>query len=56
MVPANAMSIDHIIRKEDGGASIDSNAQVTHPYCNTGYKEHMAHLARMANIAQETVN
>ena len=39
LVPAQAISIDHIVRLEDGGRSIVENAQVTHPYCNTGYKE-----------------
>lgn len=34
----NAISIDHIERKEDGGNSSLENGQVTHPYCNTGYK------------------
>jgi hypothetical protein len=55
MVPANAVSIDHIVRKEDGGVSIDSNAQVTHPYCNTGYKEHMAHRGRAAKSVEKAV-
>lgn len=39
VVPMQAISIDHIERKEDGGHPIVDNAQVTHPYCNTGYKE-----------------
>jgi hypothetical protein len=34
----NSISIDHIIRKQDGGSSSPENAQLTHPYCNTGYK------------------
>lgn len=34
----NAISIDHISRKQDGGKSNVENGQVTHPYCNTGYK------------------
>lgn len=38
-VPSQAMSIDHKERKEDGGPSTVENAQVSHPYCNTGYKE-----------------
>ena len=48
LVPTNAISIDHVIRKQDGGESVPGNAQVTHPYCNTGYKEKMAHLDRVA--------
>ncbi len=39
LVPAQAISTDHIKRKQDGGASTTDNAQLTHPYCNTGYKE-----------------
>lgn len=35
----NAMSIDHILRQEDGGMGTSENAQITHPFCNTGYKE-----------------
>ena len=38
-VPMHAISIDHIKRREDGGLAIAENAQVTHPYCNTGYKK-----------------
>ncbi|ADQ79819.1 hypothetical protein Palpr_1678 [Paludibacter propionicigenes WB4] len=34
----NAISIDHIQRKEDGGLGIPDNGQLTHPYCNTTYK------------------
>jgi hypothetical protein len=39
VIPSQAISIDHKERKEDGGASTVENAQMTHPYCNTGYKE-----------------
>ena len=39
LVPHQAISVDHIERREDGGLSIPSNARLTHPYCNTGYKE-----------------
>lgn len=35
----NSMHTDHIIRKADGGGAHSGNAQVTHPYCNTTYKE-----------------
>lgn len=34
----NSISIDHIQRKEDGGLATLDNGQITHPYCNTGYK------------------
>lgn len=33
-----SISIDHKVRKEDGGAGTFNNAQLTHPYCNTTYK------------------
>lgn len=34
----NAISIDHIVRKEDGGIGTIDNAQLAHPYCNTTIK------------------
>lgn len=34
----NSISIDHINRKKDGGKANVENGQLTHPYCNTGYK------------------
>ncbi|WP_406477499.1 HNH endonuclease family protein [Streptomyces platensis] len=34
-----SMTIDHKIRKEDGGTGEPGNGQLTHPYCNSGYKE-----------------
>lgn len=34
----NSVSFDHIQRKQDGGLGSVENGQVTHPYCNTGYK------------------
>ena len=34
----NALTIDHIIRKEDGGLGIIDNGQIAHPYCNTTFK------------------
>lgn len=34
----NSISIDHIIRKEDGGQGNAENGQLTHPYCNTTIK------------------
>lgn len=38
LIHVNSISIDHIIRKEDGGIGSLDNAQLTHPYCNTTYK------------------
>ncbi|MCC5643825.1 HNH endonuclease [Nostoc sp. CHAB 5824] len=34
----NSISFDHIQRKADGGLASVDNGQITHPYCNTGYK------------------
>lgn len=34
----NSITIDHIERKEDGGKGIIENGQLSHPYCNTTYK------------------
>jgi hypothetical protein len=34
----NSISIDHIIRKADGGLGVAENAQLSHPYCNSTYK------------------
>lgn len=39
VVPTQSISVDHRVRVQDGGESTPSNAQLTHPYCNTGYKE-----------------
>ena len=33
-----SISVDHIIRKADGGSNAKSNGQVTHLYCNTTFK------------------
>jgi len=38
LIHKNSISIDHIQRKEDGGLASIDNAQLTHPYCNTGFK------------------
>ena len=35
----NSMHTDHVERREDGGTASLSNAQLAHPYCNTGFKE-----------------
>ena len=37
-LPSRFNSIDHITRKADGGLGTLKNAQLTHPYCNTTYK------------------
>jgi hypothetical protein len=34
----NSISIDHIIRKEDGGIGVIDNGQLTHPFCNSTVK------------------
>ncbi|MBI4302685.1 MAG: DUF262 domain-containing protein [Chloroflexi bacterium] len=36
---SKSISFDHKERKHDGGVGTPDNAQMTHPYCNTGYKE-----------------
>ena len=46
LMPLQAMSLDHKQRIADGGESTVANAQVTHPYCNSGYKERKAHDQR----------
>lgn len=38
LIHQNSISIDHIERKEDGGLGTISNGQLSHPYCNTSYK------------------
>lgn len=38
LIHKNSISIDHIQRRQDGGLAIFENGQLTHPYCNTGYK------------------
>jgi hypothetical protein len=34
----NSITIDHIERKQDGGLGRAENGQITHPYCNTTFK------------------
>lgn len=31
-------TVDHVERRADGGSAHSDNAQITHPYCNSGYK------------------
>lgn len=38
VVHINSTSVDHIDRRRDGGLGSVGNGQITHPYCNTGYK------------------
>jgi HNH endonuclease len=38
LIHRNSISIDHTQRKQDGGLATLENGQLTHPYCNTGYK------------------
>lgn len=47
-VPPQATSVDHKTRREDGGMSVAENAQITHPYCNSGVKEKAASQAKAA--------
>jgi len=36
--PQKSMSYDHIQRKSDGGKGTVDNCDLTHHFCNTGYK------------------
>lgn len=38
LLHSKSISIDHKVRKEDGGMGNYDNAQLTHPYCNSTYK------------------
>lgn len=38
-LPSSSVSDDHILRIEDGGTSTEENLQLTHKYCNHGFKE-----------------
>lgn len=48
-----AITFDHIKRKEDGGLGGPDNAQMAHPYCNTGYKEKTHHESLPAEDAED---
>jgi hypothetical protein len=39
LVHRNSITTDHKTRKADGGGNHYQNAQPSHPYCNSGYKE-----------------
>jgi hypothetical protein len=45
-VPTQAISIDHRERAVDKGSHNARNLQVTHPYCNHGYKEQKDAMAQ----------
>lgn len=38
MVHMNSIHVDHIERRCDGGAATLENAQLSHPYCDSTYK------------------
>ena len=46
-IRAKTITLDHKDRKEDGGLGTPDNGQLAHPYCNDGYKEKLAHTARL---------
>lgn len=37
-IHVNSITIDHKLRKEDGGSGAVTNGQIAHPYCNSTYK------------------
>jgi|ERR1044071_563961 hypothetical protein len=39
LIHENSITVDHIVRKADGGIAVVDNGQLAHPFCNTGYKE-----------------
>jgi hypothetical protein len=41
LVHRNSISSDHVQRRADGGNNSANNAQLAHPYCNSGYKERL---------------
>lgn len=45
-IHVKGISVDHKTRKEDGGRGDWDNGQLVHPYCNTGYKEHLHALEK----------
>lgn len=38
LIHRNSISIDHIVRRSEGGMGEPANGQLTHPYCNTTIK------------------
>jgi hypothetical protein len=43
-IHSRSISIDHVQRKQDGGVGSEENGQLSHPYCNSTYKESMRTL------------
>ena len=37
-IHVNSITIDHVVRKQDGGLGDPNNGALAHPYCNTTYK------------------
>jgi hypothetical protein len=42
--PSKSVSYDHVVPVRHGGKGTPENTQMAHPFCNTGYKEHLASL------------
>lgn len=40
-LPSSAFNKDHDKRAQDGGRATEDNLQLTHPYCNSGFKEYL---------------
>lgn len=38
LLPSKSVSFDHVARRREGGNGAIGNGQMTHPFCNTGYK------------------
>lgn len=38
LIHRNAISIEHVVRRSEGGVGAPDNGQLTHPYCNTTIK------------------
>lgn len=38
LIHFNSITVDHVIRKQDGGLAVVENAQLAHPYCNSTFK------------------
>lgn len=51
LVHKNSLQFDHKHRASDGGNADVSNAQVTHPFCNSTYKEHLVREARSGGVS-----
>ena len=55
IVPSQSISVDHKDRVEDGGLCEPDNAQITHPYCNTGYKEYIVAKGKQQPIIPKSL-